>query len=292
MPKKKSIPQKDGFAYTNGVKLHYVSQGKGPLALMLHGFPEFWYSWRYQLPFLAQKFQAVAPDLRGYNTSDKPVGVSSYYMDELLNDVIGLIKYFGAEKAVIISHDWGGVIAWNLAAFHPEVVEKLVVMNAPHPQAYFREIRRSFKQLKSSWYVFMFQLPLVAEWWISKNDYETLENMYRGMALREDTFSDEDIRLFKEAIGQPGCLTAAVNYYRGLFRDPSGKKRGKNYPKISVPTQIIWAENDLALTNELTVDLDEYFTGGLEVRYVPNCSHWVQQEQPEQVNEYLKEFLF
>jgi epoxide hydrolase 4 len=284
--------RQDGFIEVNGVKLHYVSQGSGPLALLLHGFPEFWYSWRHQLPFLARKFRAVAPDLRGYNTSDKPRGVKAYFLEELMGDVRGLIDSLGKGKATVIGHDWGGVIAWALAAFHPELVDRLVILNAPHPLSYLREVRRNRKQLRSSWYVFMFQIPRLPEWYMRRSDFEMLDKVFKGWVYRKESFSPEDVRQFKEAMGQPGCLTAAINYYRGLFRDPKSVARLKNYPKIQVPTQIIWAENDRALTNELTHDLDAYFTVPPEIRYVPRCSHWVQQEQPETVNRYLEEFLF
>jgi pimeloyl-ACP methyl ester carboxylesterase len=284
--------QKEGFIHVNGVELHYVSQGSGPLALLLHGFPEFWYSWRHQLPFLARKFLAVAPDLRGYNTSDKPRGVKAYFLEELMADVRGLIDSLGNGKATVIGHDWGGVIAWSLAAFYPEVVDRLVIMNAPHPLAYLREVRRNRRQLRSSWYVFMFQIPGLPEWYMRKSGFQMLDKVFRGWVHRKEAFSAEDIREFKKAMGRPGCLTAAINYYRGLFRDPSALARLKNYPKIQVPTQIIWAEHDRALTNELTHDLGPYFTVPPQIRYVPGCSHWVQQEQPETVNRFLEEFLF
>lgn len=282
----------EGFIETNGIRLHYVSQGSGKLVLLLHGFPEFWYSWRHQLPFLARKFRAVAPDLRGYNTSDKPDGVKSYYIDNLVLDVRGLVDSFGADKAVIISHDWGGVIAWDLAARYPEVVDKLVVMNAPHPEAFMREIFRNPRQLLSSWYIFMFQIPGLAEWYIRRDNFKQLDAVFKGWVYRKDTFSDEDMKKFKEAMGRPGALTAAVNYYRALLRNPSGFKRLKNFPVIEVPTLLIWAEKDRALTKDLTYNLDEFFSAPFYVKYVPDCSHWVQQEQPEIVNTYLGEFLF
>ncbi len=290
MVKKNSVFE-EGFAETNGIKLHYIAQGKGDLAILLHGFPEYWYSWRHQIPYLAQNYRVAAPDLRGYNTSDKPAGVQAYHISELVKDVKGLIKFFGAEKAVIISHDWGGVIAWDLAAFFPEVVEKLVIMNAPHPKAFLRELVKNPRQMLSSWYIFMMQIPGLAEWYVRRNDYRQIGRVFAGWAHRKDTFSAEDIRKFKDAIGRPGSLTAAISYYRALFRDRNGLKRVKNFPKIKVPTLLIWAENDKALTKNLTYKLDQYFEAPLEIRYIPDCSHWVQQEQPELVNKYMGEFL-
>ena len=288
----KSGRREEGYAEVNGVRLHYVRQGSGPLALLLHGFPEFWYSWRHQLPFLAGRFTAVAPDMRGYNLSDKPRGVSAYFMEQLLGDVRGLIEYFGEKKAVVIAHDWGGVVAWDLAAFHPEVVDRLVILNAPHPRAYVRELKRNPRQKRASWYIFMFQLPFFPEWYVRRGNFRMLDRVYSGWVLRKDTFSAEDIRLFKEAMGRPGCLTAAINYYRGLTRNPRRIERLRHYPRIGVPTRVIWAENDRALTNELTHDLDPYFSVPPEIRYIPRCSHWVQQEQPDRVNRLLGEFLF
>jgi len=282
----------DGFVEVNGVRLHYVRQGEGRLALLLHGFPEFWYSWRHQLPFLAERFLTVAPDLRGYNTSDKPRGVRSYFLEELLGDVRGLIRAFGSEgKATVIGHDWGGVIAMNLAAFYPETVERLVIMNAPHPLAYLRELRRNPKQRRMGRYVFYFQLPGLPERMIRRAHFRLLERIFTGWVYRKESFTPEDLRRFKQALGQPGCLTAAVNYYRGLFRDPSAYRRLRRYPKIQAPTLILWAENDRALTRELTCNLEPYFTQPPRVRYLAPCSHWVQQEQPEEVNRLLGEFL-
>ena len=283
---------RDGFVEVNGLRLHYVSQGQGPLALLLHGFPEFWYSWRHQLPFLARKFLTVAPDLRGYNTSDKPRGVKHYLLEELMGDARGLIQTFGEGKATVIGHDWGGVIALNLAAFYPESVERLVIMNAPHVLAYLRELRRNPKQRKMSRYVFYFQVPGLPERTIRRSDFQALERIFSRWVYRKESFTPEDIRKFKQAMGQPGCLTAAINYYRGLFRDPSALRRLRNYPKIEAPTLIIWGENDRALSRELIEGLDPYFTTPPQIRTIPRCSHWVQQEQPERVNELLGEFLF
>lgn len=282
----------DGFVYVNGVNLHYVRQGEGPLVILLHGFPEFWYSWRHQLPYLSSRFCALAPDMRGYNLSDKPRGVSAYFMDELMGDVKGLIKAFGEEKAIIIAHDWGGVIAWNLVAYFPDVVERLVVLNAPHPVAFVRELRRNPKQRKSSRYVFMFQVPWLPEWYVRRGDFRMLDRVFSGWVRRKESFTPEDVRKFKDAMGQAGCLTAAINYYRAGLRDLSGFKRLKHFPKIDVPTLIIWGDRDRALTNELTYDLEPYFSVKPQVRYVHDCSHWVQQEQPQVVNEMLGAFLF
>ena len=188
------------------------------MCLALHGFPEFWYSWRHQLPALAAAgFRAVAPDLRGYNLSDKPPGVAGYRMEHLVADVAGLVRGTGRPRAAVVGHDWGGAIAWTFAMRHPELVERLVVLNAPHPAAFLRELRTP-AQLLRSWYVFFFQLPGLPEWYVRRRDFALLERALRRGAVRPGAFSDEDVRLCKEALARPGALTAAINYYRAVFR--------------------------------------------------------------------------
>ena len=150
---------KHGFAKTNGVRMHYVTQGEGDLLLLLHGFPDFWYVWRFQIPELAKHFRVVAPDLRGYNETDRPEGVDKYRLNLLAGDILGLIHALDEEKATVIGHDWGGVVAWSLASFNPEAVERLIILNAPHPNAYITKTKDLLRQLQKSWYIFFFQTP-------------------------------------------------------------------------------------------------------------------------------------
>ncbi|HXG21934.1 MAG TPA: alpha/beta hydrolase [Methylomirabilota bacterium] len=279
-----------GFAHVNGVRLHYVTQGEGKLVILLHGFPEFWYSWRHQIPALAQHFKVVAPDMRGYNDSEKPVGVSNYRIDTLTADVMGLMRAFGEEKAIIVGHDWGGGVAWAFAATYPQATERLIVMNCPHPGPLQKHLRSNWRQLRRSWYMFFFQIPWLPEAGIRLNARRFVEQAFRGMAIRKETFPDEDLRRYEEAIKKPGALTAAINYYRAAFRETL-RHGEREFAQITCPTLLIWGEEDIALGKELTYDMEPYFTNRFEIKYIPRCSHWVQQEQPELVNQYMLEFL-
>ncbi|MEB3220295.1 MAG: alpha/beta hydrolase [Nostocales cyanobacterium 94392] len=271
---------------TNGVNLHYVTQGSGALMLMLHGFPEFWYSWRHQIPEFASNFKVVAPDLRGYNDSEKPASQSAYVMNELVRDVEGMIRGLGYEKCVLVAHDWGGAIAWNFAYDYPEMVERLIIMNCPH-LAKFSDGLRTPQQLLRSWYMFFFQLPLIPELFLQAQDYQFIENAFKGMAIDKSAFSKEDIDAYKDAAAKRGALTSAINYYRNLFNSAIFNR---NWSILEVPTLMIWGEEDTALGKELTYGTEAYVKD-FRIKYIPNCSHWVQQEQPQLVNQYMREFL-
>lgn len=279
---------------TNGVNLHCVVQGEGPLVVLLHGFPEFWYSWRHQIPVLAERFKVVAPDMRGYNLSDKPAGVESYTMDLLTGDVAGLIDAFGCERAHVVGHDWGGAVAWTFAATCPDLLDRLVVMNAPHPAVFVNNLRSNRRQMLRSWYMFFFQLPGLPEAAFRAFDYAQVRRAFSGWAIDKSAFSEADLDAFARAAAQPGALAGGMNYYRAAFRGmtPSRAKAiAAGFPKIGSPTMIVWAEEDRALGKELTYGLDPYFTEPPLIHYIPDCSHWVQQEQPLLVNQYLMEFL-
>jgi pimeloyl-ACP methyl ester carboxylesterase len=294
---------------TNGVRLHCVTAGDGPLVVLLHGFPECWYSWRHQIAALAPHFCVVAPDLRGYGDSERPPGVASYRLPLLVADVRGLLDAFGARDAVIVGHDWGGAVAWTFAMEHPAFTSRLVVMNCPHPTIFARHLAANPRQLLRSWYMFFFQIPWLPEQVVRLGDYAAIERAFRGMARRKDAFTDEDIHILKEALAKPGALTAAINYYRAAFRSEDAaallpgplrwlsERLGRPVreptpaPRIAAPTLLIWAEDDVALGKELTDGMEPLFSGPFTLRYVPQCSHWVQQEQPEVVNRYLLEFL-
>lgn len=271
---------------TNGIRLHYVTQGEGPLMLMLHGFPEFWYSWRHQIPVFAQNFKVVALDLRGYNDSDKPKEQSAYVMDKFVKDVRGVIQGLGYDKCVLVGHDWGGMIAWYFAHAHPEMVERLIVLNIPHP-AKFAQGLRTPQQLLRSFYAFFFQLPWLPETLIQLSDYQLLETTFKGMAVDKSAFKSADVEAYKDAAAKRGALTAMLNYYRNAFGQ---EMFNKSWSVLFVPTLMIWGENDPALGKELTYGTEAYVKN-FQIRYIPKCSHWVQQEQPELVNQYMQEFL-
>lgn len=278
-------PWKQEYIVSDGIKLHYVTQGEGPLMLMLHGFPEFWYSWRHQIPEFAKDYKVVALDLRGYNLSDKPQDPAAYAMEELITDVEGVIQELGYDRCVLVGHDWGGAIAWNFAYAHPAMVERLIVMNLPHP-AKFSQGLQTPQQLLRSWYIFLFQLPWLPEALLQWSDYRLIATAFQEMAVNKNAFTQADIEAYKNAAAQRGALTAMVNYYRSLF--PSGLNR--EWGVLEVPTLMIWGEEDTALGKELTYGTEAYVRD-FQIHYLPHCSHWVQQEQPQLVNQYMREFL-
>jgi pimeloyl-ACP methyl ester carboxylesterase len=273
------------YILTNGIKLHYVTKGQGPLMLMLHGFPEFWYSWRHQIPEFAKDYKVVALDLRGYNKSDKPSESSAYVMSEFIKDIEGVITGLGYSKCVLVGHDWGGMIAWCFAYAHPEMIERLIVLNIPHP-AKFAQGLRTPQQLLRSAYVFFFQLPLLPEILMQLSDYQAIESAFQGMAVDKSAFTKADIEAYKDAASRRGALTAMLNYYRHAF---SGLV-SKDWTVLDVPTLMIWGEDDTALGKELTYGTEAYVRN-FKIQYIVNCSHWVQQEQPALVNQYMREFL-
>ena len=275
------------------MRLHYVEAGAGPLMVLLHGFPEFWYSWRFQIPALARAgFRVIAPDMRGYNLSEKPPGVVSYRMKHLSADVAALISHAGERRAVVVGHDWGGAVAWAVAARYPERVGKLVVMNAPHPAAFARELK-SWKQTRKSWYILFFQLPWLPELLFRLGGRRALEQAFRRGSLRPERFTDEAIDRYTAALLQPGALNATINYYRAAFRSALRqvlRGGGTQNKPITLPTLLIWGEQDRFLGTELTEDL-ALFVPDLRLLRIPKASHWVQIDAFERVNEGVLEFL-
>ncbi len=283
---------KHDFIEANGIRFHYVTAGEGPLVVLLHGFPQFWYAWRHQIPELAKRFRVVAPDLRGYGDTDKPPRVADYRTGVLAADVAALVKALGHEKAHVVGHDWGGGVAWMTALEQPQVVDKLAVLNCPHPKPFSKALRSNLRQLGRSWYMFFFQIPWLPEAIVRLNPDQAAERFFRGMAKRKDAFSDEDIRQFRDAMMKPGALTGMVNYYRATFRNVAAMRElDRSTTKISSPTLLIWAEDDIALGKELTYGMEPLFSSSFRIEYVPNCSHWVNEEQPERVNRLLLDFL-
>jgi pimeloyl-ACP methyl ester carboxylesterase len=277
------------YATVNGVRLHYVEYGKGPLILLLHGFPECWYAWRYQLPALAQAgFRVVAPDLRGYNLSDKPRGVHAYRMECFIGDVKGLIQTLGEDRAVVVGHDWGGVIAWQLAISEPQMVKKLIILNAPHPQRYLEALKTP-GQLLRSWYVLFFQLPWLPELMIRSFGFAGLRQRLLNEPVHADAFDEVTVKVYQRALAQPGALTAALNYYRAGFRSLVRGLR-PNIQPIEMPTLVIWGEQDRYLGADLLEGLEPWVKD-LTVERFADASHWVQAEVPERVNERMLQFL-
>jgi epoxide hydrolase 4 len=276
------------YAQIGGVKLHYAKAGDGErLVLLLHGFPEFWYSWRHQLAALSDEFTVVAPDLRGYNWSDKPAHVADYKIHRLVDDVLGLIRHFGREQAAIVGHDWGASIAWSIGEQYPEAVWKLVCMQVP-PAAVAQK-NLTFRQALASIYWLFFQIPQLPEWILRQNDYALGERLFRRAAADPEFFSAADIAKYKEAWSEPGALTAAINYYRANAFDKFFSRR--KMAQIKVPTLFIYGEKDPAILPETVQNVKEAIEATYEEVRVPDSGHWVQQEAAEAVNDTLREFL-
>lgn len=279
------------YAKVNGVRLHYVKEGSGDsLVIMLHGWPEFWYSWRHQITALKSKFTVVAPDLRGFNLSGKPDGIKSYTQEEVAKDIVALIGHLGFKKAVVVGHDWGGAIAWHIALNYPDLVEKFVVMNCPHPAIFIKNIKSNPSQLLRSWYMFFFQLPYVPELAMNFDLKRFFVKAFRDWSYHKENFSDVILEKYVEAYQQKGALTGGINYYRANIRAVREEKQHQNR-KVTAPTLMIWGEGDKALGTELIDGTEKYIDNSFKVHRIKECSHWVQNDCWEEVNSVLLDFL-
>jgi epoxide hydrolase 4 len=294
---------REEYVTATGLRLHCVAAGNGGLMLFLHGFPEFWYEWKEQLREFGRDHLAVAPDLRGYNLSDKPGGLEQYRVEVLLEDIRGLADHFrGGHKFDLVGHDWGGALAWAFAITHPERVRKLVIVNAPHPAIFTRLLAANAEQQSASQYMLLFR-SAGAEAFLSAGNYAALVEAVLGDLLRRGTFTEKDKEAYLQAWSQPGALTGGLNYYRanqvgppvpaemageigasqGLAADPAQWV-------VRVPTLVIWGEKDIALTTHNLEGLDK-FVPDLTVKRIPDGSHWVIHEKPAEVNRYIREFV-
>ena len=295
---------KDCYAEVNGVRLHYVEQGKGQLILFLHGFPEFWYSWNYLLADFGRDHHAVALDMRGYNLSAKPEGLDPYKMNALVEDVRALADHYSHQKKfILVAHDWGGAVAWAFAIAHPDYLRKLVIINAPHPAVFGRLLSSDPAQQKASQYMLLFRSSQ-AESVLSANNYAALTEAVLGEGLKTGVFTEEDKAAYIKAWSQPGALTGGLNYYRASRVGPPAPPQlaaeigpsTANFAsdpaqmKVRVPTLVIWGEKDTALTTGNLDGLSEYVPQ-LTIKRVPDASHWVVHEKPAEVNGYIREFI-
>jgi pimeloyl-ACP methyl ester carboxylesterase len=307
------------------VKLHYARAGRGPLMVFLHGFPEFWYEWHHQIAEFSRDHTVVAPDMRGYNLSSKPAELSDYAVPKLVEDVRALaselLKSTGGEKFTLVAHDWGGVVAWVFAAIHPQMLDKLVIVNAPHPTIFGKLLSEDPAQQKASQYMLMFRGPQ-AEETLSANSYAMLTSMVLGAGLKDGTVTEADRKMYVDAWSQPGALTGGLNYYRASAIGPpvaseaAGRRvegpagRGATAPAgdppaaadnsgrgiepaaliVRTPTLVIWGEKDTAL---LTNNLDglDRVVSTLTIKRVPDGTHWVVREKPAEVNRLIREFV-
>ena len=275
------------YADLESVRLHYVEAGEGPLAVLLHGFPEFWYAWRGQLePLAAAGFRVVAPDLRGYNLSEKPAGVAAYAAESLAADVRDLIAAVGdGSPACLAGHDWGGVVAWVTAIRHPESISRLAILNMPHPRRMFQGLR-TFQQLRKSWYMGLFQVPGAPERLLRARRFAALRRPFVADA-RPGAYSVSDLDRYVEAWSQAGALTAMLNYYRALLR--GGSRDESMY--VPAPTLVIWGERDRHLGAELAEPHASDVPNLERVVRIPTASHWVAADEPELVSRLLGEFF-
>jgi pimeloyl-ACP methyl ester carboxylesterase len=270
-----------------GVSLHVVTAGAGPPVVLLHGFPEHWWSWRHQMPALVRAGYSVwVPDLRGYNLSDRPAAVAAYDLRHLVEDVVALVHATGAARAHLVGHDWGGIIAWTVAGRHPELVDRLLILNAPHLDVYARTVWRSSQALRSA-YVPFFALPWLPEQVLSAKRFLLLRTMMRRLAVRAHAFSEADLDCYADALSQPGALRAALAYYRAnIRREPMTWGRAR----VEAETLVIWGLDDPGLSPVLLDGLASAAPNS-RVHRVPGCGHWVQSEAASEVNGLMLDFL-
>jgi len=273
----------------NGITLHVVTAGPkdGEPVVLLHGFPEFWYGWKHQIPALAAAgFRVIVPDQRGYNQSDKPKGLDPYTIDHLTGDVVALIEAMGYTSANVVGHDWGAIVAWSLAILHPDRVRKLGILNVPHPVVFQKTLRKNFGQLLKSWYVFSFQLPSLPEWMMARGDYSFAATMIKRSG-KPTTFSDADLEKYKAAWRNQGAMTGMINWYRAYVQKPPVTPENV---RLSMPTLMIWGAKDQFLSASMAQPSIDLCDDGKLVM-IEDATHWVQHDAAAQVSGLLLDFL-
>jgi pimeloyl-ACP methyl ester carboxylesterase len=273
----------------NGLEFEVLTAGEGDrLALLLHGFPEHALSWRHQIPLLVSLgYRVWAPNQRGYGNSSRPPAVADYAMSHLLDDVTALIDASQATSVTLIGHDWGAAVSWFYAMRPARPLDRLVIMNVPHPALFSKALRR-WRQRARSWYMRFFEVPRVPEWVLGRRRAFAIGEMFQRTATDKSRFTPEIIAVYRDQASRPATLTAMLNWYRAATRGIRALPRG--FPRIDVPTLMIWGEEDAALGKETTYGTDRY-VADLQLCYLPGVSHWVQQDAPERVNELLEPFL-
>jgi len=299
----------DTYVEVNGVKLHCVTagpgagggSGSGPMMMFLHGFPEFWYGWKGQLEEFGKDHLVVAPDMRGYNLSEKPAEVEAYQAPALLEDIRGLADHYrGGKKFILVAHDWGGALAWGFAMAHPEYLEKLIILNAPHPATFRNLLESDAGQQAASQYMLLFRSPQ-AEAMLAADNYALLVQIVLGPLLASGAMTEVDKAEYLKAWSQPGALTGGLNYYRANRVGPPvpGADAGNGVMEMAlgegqmvvrVPTLVIWGDQDIALTVKNLEGLEKYVPD-LTVKRIPDATHWVVHEKAAQVNAYIREFI-
>ena len=278
---------REGYAEIGDVRLHYVEAGEGPLIVLLHGFPEYWYGWRLQIKSLAAAgFRVVAADLRGYNLSSKPDSVEAYDTGPLAADIRGLIQERGAKSALLVGHDWGGTVAWATAMNHPEVVDRLAILNAAHPRKLSEGLHHP-DQLRKSWYFFFFALPELPESVVHANRWHFFRHFLRDA---RPAYTPEEIERYVEAWSQPGASTGMINYYRSSVRS-SIKGADPQLRPIKAPTLVVWGQGDRYLGPDLAEPDHDDVPNLDRVERLPDASHWVHHDEHERVNQLLIDFF-
>jgi len=281
------VELRDGYANVGDVTLHYLEAGNGPLVVLLHGFPEFSYGWRLQIEELAAAgFRVVAPDLRGYNTSSRPKGIKAYGAERVAEDINRLIRELGYQSAMLVGHDWGGTIAWTLAMNHPEVVDRLVILDAAHP----RKLQKGLfnpRQLLRSWYFFFFTLPWLPERVVRAGNWRFFRNFLRDA---QPAYTQEELDRYIEAWSQPGAATGMIDYYRNSVLTPPWKAQAAIHT-VSAPTLVIWGQRDRYLGSQLAEPEHKDVPNLVGVERLPNASHWVHHDEAERVNQLLVDFF-
>uniref|UniRef100_A0A1A8L4R7 Epoxide hydrolase 4 n=1 Tax=Nothobranchius pienaari TaxID=704102 RepID=A0A1A8L4R7_9TELE len=276
----------------SGLRFHYVAAGERgkPLMLFLHGFPEFWFSWRYQLREFKSEFRVVAVDMRGYGESDLPLSTENYSFDYLVTDVKDIVEYLGYNRCCLVGHDWGGTIAWLFAIHYPEMVTKLIVLNCPHPSVFTDYALRHPSQLLKSSHFFFFQLPCFPELMLSINDFKALKALFTsrntGIGRKGRWLTAEDLEAYLYALSQPGALTGALNYYRNVF-----SSLPLNHKYVRSPVLLLWGERDAFLEQEMAEACRLYIRNHFRLNIISGASHWLQQDQPDIVNTLIWTFL-
>ncbi|MGB1286064.1 MAG: alpha/beta fold hydrolase [Aggregatilineales bacterium] len=289
------------FIETNGIKLHTFIAGDkdGDPIFLLHGFPEFWYAWRRQIPYLVGSgYRVIVPDLRGYNLSDKPDGIASYRISTLARDVAGLADALGYNTFNLVGHDWGAAVSWWVATMFPQRLKKLIILNVPYPSIMAAEFRKfNLSQLRKSWYMFFFQIPALPEALMSMNDYKNIADMIQNDA-NPGSFSDADMDLYREAWGQPGAMKSMLHWYRAMIQSGTGENTD-NQPRqsspdaklrITVSTLILWGEQDVALDVDLA-HLSLKICDDGKLHTFPDATHWLQHDEPDAVNQHIRDFV-
>ena len=282
------IPLEDLTFHNGSIDLHAVAAGPpdGPVIILLHGFPEFWYSWHKQIePLATAGFRVIVPDQRGYNLSSKPRGAANYALSHLTSDVLVIAGQLNAEKFFLAGHDWGAAVAWSVALLHPQRVAKLAILNVPHPSVMRRYLASNRRQLRRSWYMFFFQLPFLPEAAFTAFNYRLgVRSFVRSS--REGTFSPDDLAQYRSAWSQPHALTSMINWYRAAFRF----RTQFPHSTVHVPTRILWGERDAFLLADMAHDSLRYCDSA-ELYTFANASHWLQHEEPARVSDLLIDFF-